>query len=803
MRIQYWLYFATILLSPPDLFAQNSKTNYALFWEISGNGLPAPSYIFGSMHVQDKRAFEFPDSLFHKMAACEAFAGEVHFDSAMNLMLHKIFNNNNIFPKHHEYQEKQHVVNETPSATIEKMPTYLDAYLMNIAKKMGKAIYGLEQIRDQFYLLKDNSPYNRDPEYLSILFYQTPAYKKMLDIYLSGDIDKIAAFLNEHGELNTDYDLVNRNYTQAESFIKIAKEQSLFSVVGAAHLPGEKGLLRTLYNKGYTVRPVEATFNHTVEPEYFSLKLPDWPAHQQETTFYEFSTPMIPVKIKAAGTPFEIFISADIGTGSFFQNTTFTKITYKDAPAQIEKSLLQNTEGDVLERKNIQGADWLATDIRIAQNTSGVLSNWRFRIIPYSNYIYVFQMGAFSQAGLTNEVAERYFNSFRPIGSPRTKCLRKLITDLAASDSSTATRAKKALHVSIIRQQDLPLVYQALQASYPDDDKGYGTKHLLLKILNKTQDDNTFAFLSSFVNNKSHTNLRTEALNLIIRCQHITAIDTFLAILEKFPQTKISYDSYLHIKNKLHLFQRNYPAFTKLSVQANTMLEYFQWSTACLQQKANDFIFQNLKQYELLLSRSGEIQDSLYALDPDYLDSIITFFNFFPFKENYALALKKHLHEDRPNQVFNIVSYLLKHKQAVEQQWIDLLLDSKQNHVALLECLHEHNQQQYIPPQLFKQRQIARALLEKATTYEFYPKDISFLEEQVLPYKGKKQKFYLYKLMQDKDGEALYFLGLVGPFSIQENEKNFDPEIIDWNYDPIKEDNIDQLFYAILGWYEE
>ena len=162
------------------------------------------------------------------------------------------------------------------------------------------------------------------------------------------------------------------------------------------------------------------------------------------------------------------------------------------------------------------------------------------------------------------------------------------------------------------------------------------------------------------------------------------------------------------------------------------------------------------------------------------------------------------MHKDRPNQAFSIVSYLLKHHQHVEQQWIDLLLDSEQNHVALLECLYRHDQHQYIAPQLFKQKHIAKSLLEKATTYEFYPKDISFLGERLLLYKGEKQKFYLHKLMQDRNGEVLYFLGLVGPFPEKENEKVFDPEIIDWNYDPIiASDNIEPLLHTILGWYEE
>ena len=67
-------------------FAQTGdidRSQYALLWEISGNNLTEPSYVFGTFHVRDKVIFDFPDSFFLKLQACDAFANEIHFDSAM------------------------------------------------------------------------------------------------------------------------------------------------------------------------------------------------------------------------------------------------------------------------------------------------------------------------------------------------------------------------------------------------------------------------------------------------------------------------------------------------------------------------------------------------------------------------------------------------------------------------------------------------------------------------------------------------------------------------------------------------
>lgn len=44
--------------------AQNTSPDYQLLWEIKGKNLKQPSYLFGSMHSNDPRLFQFPDSLY-------------------------------------------------------------------------------------------------------------------------------------------------------------------------------------------------------------------------------------------------------------------------------------------------------------------------------------------------------------------------------------------------------------------------------------------------------------------------------------------------------------------------------------------------------------------------------------------------------------------------------------------------------------------------------------------------------------------------------------------------------------------
>jgi uncharacterized protein YbaP (TraB family) len=85
----FTLLFACLLLAPPALHAQNTpkRPNYKLLWKISGNGLAAPSYLFGTMHVVDERAFDFSDSVLLKISECKAFSLEVHPDSLVRLLV--------------------------------------------------------------------------------------------------------------------------------------------------------------------------------------------------------------------------------------------------------------------------------------------------------------------------------------------------------------------------------------------------------------------------------------------------------------------------------------------------------------------------------------------------------------------------------------------------------------------------------------------------------------------------------------------------------------------------------------------
>src|SRR5687767_11487273 len=83
MRVIFLKGLCTILsfFFVSDLIAQSTKKTPkypSLFWEITGNGLKKPSYLFGTMHVSSKMVFHLSDSFYHAIRSSDMVALELN-----------------------------------------------------------------------------------------------------------------------------------------------------------------------------------------------------------------------------------------------------------------------------------------------------------------------------------------------------------------------------------------------------------------------------------------------------------------------------------------------------------------------------------------------------------------------------------------------------------------------------------------------------------------------------------------------------------------------------------------------------
>ena len=142
--------------------------------------------------------------------------------------------------------------------------TFLDKELEKLGKKLGKEIFPLEKPAEQLDLF-DKLPLPVQTEYLEMVVRDHPKVDEQIaeltQFYLSGNTGwifcKVENDLQETSEAFKSFmreDLLNiRNVKMVDRSLPKLEKGGLFIAVGALHLPGEKGILALLKNKGYRI----------------------------------------------------------------------------------------------------------------------------------------------------------------------------------------------------------------------------------------------------------------------------------------------------------------------------------------------------------------------------------------------------------------------------------------------------------------------------------------------------------------------------------------------------------------------
>src|SRR5438552_11354938 len=73
--------FALSSILPCEAQTEIAKKYPSLFWEITGNGLSRPSYLFGTMHISSKMVFHLPDSFYLGIKKVDVVALETNPES--------------------------------------------------------------------------------------------------------------------------------------------------------------------------------------------------------------------------------------------------------------------------------------------------------------------------------------------------------------------------------------------------------------------------------------------------------------------------------------------------------------------------------------------------------------------------------------------------------------------------------------------------------------------------------------------------------------------------------------------------
>ncbi len=267
----------------------SQKTENSLLWKISGNGLTQPSYIYGTIHITCDATLD--KSVLTALDATQQLYLELDMDDPtlqtqmMGGMIMKDGKKMSQMASTEDFEAVNKLLmtnmgvsakmfdNIKPSmVSMMLLPKMIDcpmqsieSELIEVTKSQNEEVYGLETVASQLAVF-DAIPYEEQMAQLVETAKDNMAsdkemYKKMIAIYNSKDLNAIMELMKEeenkmYGD-HSDIMLDNRNKNWIAKIEEAAKATPTFFGVGAAHLPGENGVINLLRAKGYTVKAVK------------------------------------------------------------------------------------------------------------------------------------------------------------------------------------------------------------------------------------------------------------------------------------------------------------------------------------------------------------------------------------------------------------------------------------------------------------------------------------------------------------------------------------------------------------------
>lgn len=279
-----------------------------LLYKVSGGNLSKPSYIVGTYHLAPASFVDSIAGLRNAMEQTEQVCGELEMSQMMSVEGMQKMMQAMMLPEGKTLKDilsaeemarlngfmtkllgtdmsntmvEQQMGRMTPQAlnTQFTLMMYMkhtngfdpanlfDGYFQKAAAEKGKPVTGLETLDFQIKTLFNGMSLERQKQLLMCLVdnygYYDSMTVKLADAYFSQDIEKVKAVMDE--KQNNDCDstpaedaamIYNRNADWITKMPALMTDKPTLFAVGAAHLPGDKGVISLLRNAGYTVEAV-------------------------------------------------------------------------------------------------------------------------------------------------------------------------------------------------------------------------------------------------------------------------------------------------------------------------------------------------------------------------------------------------------------------------------------------------------------------------------------------------------------------------------------------------------------------
>jgi len=286
------LYLVALLdIATPVLHAQ--EPTKGLLYEISGNGLKKPSYLFGTFHILRSGYFDDRPVINACFEKVENLVVEVELKPGSMLALQDAMMMPDIAVSDYLSRDEvdkldlklvkstgsgidsyDHIkpaaimlslTSAMPAKSKEKFSMYsgevMDTHLMDKAHDSDKPVISLETVDEQVDVLMGDPielQIAQLKDYLNLDKKDDTNSGKVVDLYFAEDLAGLYQMALDNPDQIGSMDrlLTRRNNNWMAKLPDIMSEGSCFIAVGALHLAGPIGLVYQLRKAGYTVKPI-------------------------------------------------------------------------------------------------------------------------------------------------------------------------------------------------------------------------------------------------------------------------------------------------------------------------------------------------------------------------------------------------------------------------------------------------------------------------------------------------------------------------------------------------------------------
>ena len=443
MNPNRFLIFTCLWIFSAAMAQGQSPNPHTLLWRISGKGMQQPSYLYGTLHLNDKRLFSFDDSVYHAIETTGGLAIEINPDEMGAYFVNQLFDrmasgkklkdllDEKYFDKNRKALAKKFnkPADEIGAADVVKeknkwmseymqkgeMPTFMDAYLYNLARRQGKWVGGVEDMGDQAGLMNDLVDQSDVDNLLAAGGAERDAdshrgIENMIKLYTNRDADGLYEYVE--GNWTTaqkDRVLIRRNMKMARRIDSLTSIRTMFIAIGVAHLSGDSGVIKLLRQRGFTLTPVLSDKRIAASDYTFrEVHLP-WVPVTDELKSYSAEMPANPATVKLFGLV-EMKFLMDLFNMSGFCTMAVVNPSHaanKDSLFnQMAKRMLKSEKvkpSRILEKNGLAGREFVK---------KGVDGNLRAQIFISDRMVYLALISSLKQDVLNSADADKFFDSF-------------------------------------------------------------------------------------------------------------------------------------------------------------------------------------------------------------------------------------------------------------------------------------------------------------------------------------------------------------------------------------------------------